>query len=382
MGEYESKQIPGGGEYANGWSHIEIKNAFGSLDTTNSSDAAGKYTDSATQFDQGIETFARSVTNSISESWEGNAAESAKDAIKRYTDDARQLPGLLSDLSNQINEAAKAIVDTRNAIPDYADHSWTARINPWRAAEENRSRNEVEQKARDAMHDNYVTRFADFDAKVPVLPPAVNPTSPPGDPAIVPGTTVNGPGPGPDGSSTPENSTGAPDSADANDQDGDGIPDDQAVDQPTRSQDPADNQTTTSSAGSPSADPGTPTSSNSPQTMASSTPSNAPSTFGPGPGPGAAQTPGAGRSLPGTPGAPTTGGPAAAAAATGRAGMPGMMGPGPGAPGKKGDESERKGPDYLVNQENTDELLGEIPKVVPGGVIGGDIPASDQPPTS
>jgi len=47
-----------------------------------------------------------------------------------------------------------------------------------------------------------------------------------------------------------------------------------------------------------------------------------------------------------------------------------------GAPGARGggkdEESSRATPDYLITQENTDELLGEAPRALPGGVIGGD----------
>lgn len=50
-------------------------------------------------------------------------------------------------------------------------------------------------------------------------------------------------------------------------------------------------------------------------------------------------------------------------------GMP--MGGGAGQRGGgKDEESNRSTPDYLINQENTDELLGEAPRTIPGGVIG------------
>ncbi|SLJ82548.1 Uncharacterised protein [Mycobacteroides abscessus subsp. abscessus] len=56
--------------------------------------------------------------------------------------------------------------------------------------------------------------------------------------------------------------------------------------------------------------------------------------------------------------------------------MRGMGGMGmAGAPGARGggqDDDTHQIPDYLVTQENTDELLGELPPTVPGGVIGGD----------
>ncbi|MGQ4617302.1 WXG100 family type VII secretion target [Nocardia sp. R7R-8] len=384
MQENEPKQIPGGGEYVGAWSHAEIRNAFAGLNTHNTYNAAVQYSNAATLWDQGVETFARSVISSISQAWEGAAAEAAKDAIKRYTDDARKLEPMLTRLSNQINESAAAIVDTRNAIPGYAAHSWTANIFPWRAAEEERSRNNAEEGARDAMNNIYVTRFADYDAKVPVLPVGVNPTQPleastpvPGSPGMYTGGNPTGSGPGT--SSSPagtdnKNVDGQPDQSTEN-----------AGDQPTE-QTQATPQTTPTGYNPTATDTGTPSPTDPAKTTpAATTPAGTTPT---GTNPGSPHTPGLGvpgspetrsgapgRSVLGTPGAPG-GTPMAAAVNASRAasGMPGMMAPGMGGArgGKSEEESEHKIPDYLINQENTDELLGELPKTVPGGVIGGE----------
>jgi hypothetical protein len=45
---------------------------------------------------------------------------------------------------------------------------------------------------------------------------------------------------------------------------------------------------------------------------------------------------------------------------------------GPQGRGNGEEESTHGIPEYLINQANTDELIGEVPKTVPGGVIGGD----------
>jgi hypothetical protein len=42
--------------------------------------------------------------------------------------------------------------------------------------------------------------------------------------------------------------------------------------------------------------------------------------------------------------------------------------------GGQDDESKRSTPDYLINQENTEELLGDIPPTIAGGVIGRNHP--------
>ena len=53
----------------------------------------------------------------------------------------------------------------------------------------------------------------------------------------------------------------------------------------------------------------------------------------------------------------------------------GGMGAGAGK-GKSDEDSTHKIPDYLINAENTEELIGEIAKTVEGGVIG----ANPDPP--
>ncbi|MGC4992923.1 hypothetical protein [Nocardia salmonicida] len=56
---------------------------------------------------------------------------------------------------------------------------------------------------------------------------------------------------------------------------------------------------------------------------------------------------------------------------TGRAGAPGMGG-GRGG-GKSEDDESHRIPDWLKNMENTEELLGEMSRVIQGGVIGGTV---------
>ncbi|MFQ6394364.1 WXG100 family type VII secretion target [Nocardia sp. KC 131] len=191
MSENERKQIPGDGEDVLSWTHGEINDAFEGVNVDPTFKAALDFSNAATNWDQGLETFARSITNSISQAWEGAAAEKAKDAIERYTDDARKLEPLLTRLSNQIAESASAIVDTKKAIPGYRRHSWTANVWPPRAAEEERARNDAEAEAQNAMDTNYRARLGEHDAQIPVLPVGQDPTRPLDIPASKPGDNPN-----------------------------------------------------------------------------------------------------------------------------------------------------------------------------------------------
>ncbi|NKY27755.1 WXG100 family type VII secretion target [Nocardia gamkensis] len=377
MQENEPKQIPGNGEYTGAWSHHEIKDAFESQNTHNAYNAAVQYSNAATMWDQGVETFARSVISSISQAWEGSAADAAKDAIKRYTDAARNLEPMLTQLSNKITESAAAIVDTRNAIPGYADHSWTANVWPPRAAEEERSRNEAEQSARDAMNNIYVSRFAGYDAQVPVLPSGVNPTQQSDAPVFNPGTS-----PTVDSSFSPS-SPGSPGSPD--DPGSPSAPTDQAQDVPTADelmQQPNANAPATKPTGyDPTAtDTGTPTPTSPGTTPASTVPTSTLSPSTPHtpnsvvPGSPESRAPRPGSSVPGAT-SPNVNASAVNPSAVSRAGIgtPGMVpGMGGAGRGKSDEESTHKTPDYLINQENTAELIGELPRTIPAGVIGRD----------
>jgi uncharacterized protein YukE len=371
----ESTQIPPHGENVFHWERTDIEEAFKPLDPAPAHDAAMKYSNVATQWDQGLETFARSVQGSIAEAWEGSAADKAKDAITRYVTGAHDLTPLITQLSNDMQAAAESIRSVANGIPEANHHSWTTHVWPPRAAQEEKTTNEATAGARSAMLQNYVNKFAEYDGRVPVLPTAINPTNP----LDVPGPTKpGGVDPGTHNPNGPTSPSGSPDQ---------NKPGDKSTDQPTSSD---TNPTSTTPSSTPTT-PSTPDPSKSDTpttpsgTQPSGTPAGIPSRSGSPSGsgtPGQSNTPSPGRSVAGLPGTPTGVNPAAAkaaAGASGRAGMSGMGGGGAGK-GKSDEENNHKIPDYLINAANTEELIGEVPRTVPGGVIGAD-PEPPPPPS-
>ncbi|MEV2218695.1 hypothetical protein AB0E01_02310 [Nocardia vinacea] len=369
MSGNEPTRIPPHGENVFRWERTEIEEAFKPLDPKNAHGAAMTYSNVATQWDQGLETFARSVQGSIAEAWEGSAADKAKDAINRYVTSAHELTPLITQMSNDMEAAADGVRNVANGIPEANHHSWTANVWPPRAHEEENTRNEATAGARNAMLTNYVNTFAAFDGRVPVLPTALDPTNPldisgpiksggddPGSSGPG-GTSGTSGGPTTPNSETPEDtktgeeSTGEPSSTDTN-----------PSDTTTSSTNPS---TTTSATTTPST-----TTATTPSTT--TTPSSTSTSTG-SPGSSTSTSPSPGRTVSGTPGTTTTN-PAAAAATTstssGRSGM-GMGGMGAGAGrGKSDEDSTHQIPDYLINAANTEELLGEIARTVEGGVIG------------
>ncbi|MGW5139464.1 WXG100 family type VII secretion target [Nocardia beijingensis] len=388
MSGYENKRIPNGGEHADSWEHSRINDTFKPLDPTDTFTQADTYWQARNEWERGVETFARSIQTSIAQAWSGPAAEQSKTSIAKYTSDAQNLTASLEELYYRVRDAATAITDTKKAIPDLVNIPFEDRIFHPRRWNLSSERFLAEQSARVAMNEYYVQPFNEMDGKIPVLPTPVGPTASVDIPAPPPGGYKSDDSGGPtsnDSGNGPTTDAGVP-----GDKNGDGKPDEasteeqqqQSADESTQDQQSSDttaSDTTTKPAG---VDPTstTPASTTDPtKTVPASTPTpHSPSTPGtPGiPGtPSTTNQPQPARSVPGTPGTQNTGmNPAAAARATsglrGTSGMPGMMAPGARGGGKD-DESEHKTPDYLITQENTDELLGEPPRTLPGGVIGG-----------
>ncbi|RJO69924.1 hypothetical protein D5S18_28985 [Nocardia panacis] len=381
MTGYEGPQIPHGGENSKSWTHPDILDAFKTLDPRDAFIQADRYWQVRNDWEQGLRTFARSINNSISHAWEGPAAEASKTAIQKYTKDSEALIQSLTEMYTWVHHAANQISETKKAIPnDPVIIDWTYHINPFSwGLEEKRNRNTEE--AREAMDQKYVKPFQEYDNKIPVLPTPVSPTHSV-DISVPPtGWSNSGPGgPGPGGSPGRGDggATGNPD----------GTQPQQTGDQPGKvePQSTGDGGVTSGKQTQPTTNSGTQAGSDATKTSPTGTtptPTGTPEGPGiPGGRPGGPGSPGtAGR--PSTPGAPIpvprqsisglaasplAGNPAAAKA--GATGMPGGMAPGAAGKGKGEEDSQHKIPDYLITQENTDELLGEIPKTLPEGVIG------------
>ncbi|WP_063039069.1 WXG100 family type VII secretion target [Nocardia pseudovaccinii] len=384
MSGNEPTRIPPHGENVFHWERTEIEEAFKPLDPKNAHGAAMTYSNVATQWDQGLETFARSVQGSIAEAWEGSAADKAKDAINRYVTSAHELTPLITQMSNDMEAAADGVRNVANGIPEANHHSWTANVWPPRAHEEENTKNEATAGARNAMLTNYVNKFAEFDGRVPVLPTALDPTNP---------LDISGPiksGGNEPGSSGPGGTSGGPTGGTSTGgETKDGTESEGKSPEETTSTDTNPTDTTSSStnpSSTASTTPTTTTPSNTTATTSSTatTPSSTPiGTGSPGSaGSSTSTSPSPGRTVVGTPTTTSTN-PAAAAAttstSTGRSGM-GMGGMGAGAGrGKSDEDSTHQIPDYLINAANTEELLGEIARTLPGGVIGED---PESPPPS
>ncbi|WP_225727451.1 MULTISPECIES: hypothetical protein [unclassified Nocardia] len=389
MNAYEAPGIPSGGENPNNWSHKEILHTFEVQKPENAAPASQKYGQLWQMWEQGLETFNRSIQKSISDAWSGGkAAPLAMDAIRNYVKNAHELSGPISEMQSRVEEASAAVGMTKSGIPGLVegDQHW---YNPFSWGK-NGEKSEKLQEAREAMEKDFVKPMGVIDAKIPVFPTPNNPTNPVDIPQAPPGgwdwqsgVPGNGvPGNGVPGNGVPGVKPGGDDTGKDTGKDKDKNKDQPGTEpktgQPTGTNPTSTNPTSTNpSPKQPTTPTGLDPTKTNPTGLNPSTP--IPSTPGlPRSTPGVPSTPGntpktaaPRQSLPGLAGTAAAAN-QAAAAARGATGAQGAFGGMPGAAGKgKGDEdSEHKIPDWLINQENTDELLGEQPKTLPGGVIG------------
>lgn len=381
MNGNEPPRIADGGERSKSFRHSEINESFAPLGSGEAFSLAGRYSDLSANWEAGVEVFAASIGKSIAGAWEGEAAEAARDAIARYTRSAQDLTAPLTDLGTRVWDAAQAIVDTKSRLPEPVEEKpwWHKDSWPWVGTHRDGVIEDRQEEAQAVMNDHYVQPFLGLDGLIPVFPEPIDPTKPlditgpPQSPGTVSGTpsTPETAGPATPGTTTTPGDTPGTGTA----------PQEPATTDPEHATPSAvatgTDQTVPSGLGPTAATPAT-------------VPSSMATPAGPSPGvvagPGTPGSPTSGVPVPGHSAPGTTAGPGTVAGSSGGIGSPvgrGAVGTGPlGAPaagsrgGQRDDESTRRLPEYLINHENTAELLGEVPKTVPGGVIG-DNPGVD-----
>ncbi|MFD4403334.1 hypothetical protein ACFWPH_11265 [Nocardia sp. NPDC058499] len=386
---YEQSRIRGQDAEDNpaAYSHVEIKQVFDTMIPTEASAASDDYAALASGWEEGITTFAARIRRSSQSAWEGPAAESARKAIDDYATDATNLTPALQGLANRVDDAANAVLNTQRNLPPVVDdpQSWW---NPGDWFDDHEGDvGKADEKAREQFVTHYRSGVVAADSQIPALPlpkdPAAVEQPGSGDPGVPGNTSTGGSPAGPSDDST---GSGAP---------GQELPGaDQPGEEQPGAQQPAGEETGPGDTQPASTEPaGTTPQSTVPSTTGSPGMPSAPGgpgspagTPGPGaPGPG---VPGPGQTVQGSPapaGVPagTAGAKAPSGAPAGRGGMPMMGAPGGARGGSGDDDRDRQTPDYLINEENTRELLGEEAPSLPGGVLGADAPSAqplERPP--
>ncbi|WP_278264182.1 WXG100 family type VII secretion target [Nocardia sp. AG03] len=371
--------------------HADIYAAFQATRTADARGLAAGYRQLGNDWATGLHVFSTSIQRSVASSWEGQAADAFVASIKRYTTDAIEFETQLRVLATRIDESAASVETTKYELPEPVEEKNPLHPDSWPIVGSNRDPviEREQEEAQAIMANKYVTPFVnDYDTQIPVLSSPVNPVQPfdideptAGD-RVPPGGTYPG-GTNPDGDSPSQHPADDPandDETTGEDEDPDttDTPDDESgVDSESSDDDtnpsgtdPDDMDSSPESLTTPAGT--TPTGTHGGPGSAGSPSAGLPS--GGSPGGSGGGTPEAGRAVPGTPGAgsPVVAATTATAASgasrgTSMGGMP--MG---GARGgqRAEDEASRGTPDFLINQANTDDLIGDDLPTVTGGVIG------------
>ncbi|MQY20443.1 hypothetical protein [Nocardia macrotermitis] len=374
MVAYEPSKIPDGGENPDSWTHWDIYRAFNPLNTVNAQQAATTYAKIAKDWSSAMSYFVGRINQSSTAAWSGAAAEASRTAMTNYGKSAEDTTDAINALADNVTTAIAGITGTKSGVPEPINSvsAWNPKgwdVGFW---EGSKSRTKIDQErdtARENMRKYYKDNFTSADSKIATIPDPnpisspLNTYTPSSSSTYKPGVASSGSG----GSDTHNSgsSSGNAGYSGSGGQSG-------TSSNTSASTSPASYQNSSTSGASNT----TPSSLYGGQ---SSTTSTTPSSFtsGVGGGSGTDSTGtgtnanpggGLGKSVPGTtPGTTATAASRAGNSTTGFGGMGGM-----GGTGKSGDsESTHAIPEWLRTMENTEELLGPIPKTAPGGVIGG-----------
>ena len=393
-------------EFFEGMSHAEIVEFVEAMKPARMRESVEGWGRAQVLLDDNLEVFRTAIASVFTEHWTGTTASAAGRGVADYSASLTQLTNALALVTNSLGYASAGIEQVKQRLPDPPQSTWSHalragvagglttlptgtlsfRVNDLFHAEE-----EARATAVRIMQEDYAPTVTTADSRVPVLPPAFDPTADGNAGSVGYPGAGGGPGSSGVGRGGDSGSGGSSLSTYAHDS-GDSVGGD-----PSSSTAPG-----SGSAGTGSNDAGTPGSQSSGSgaqdpartTAASADPrgavpastavwpgglsSGSAGTVGGGSGVGSpgVGSPGSGLPGPGSPGAVPPGfvsGPATATPASGAAPgaargvgrttpMPmGMMPPQAG----KGDDEKRSVPGYLVTEEHGNELIGDIPATTP-----------------
>ncbi|MFD3426804.1 hypothetical protein [Nocardia fluminea] len=359
----------------------ELRDKVDKIDLDAVNDLITAWTEISTRNSTSLDEFRKQITRGMSpDVWAGSAATAAAQTVAAYDATGKKVTTAAALTATKLDELRTGLEPTKRLVPHEPEHrSGLDNVGALLTGRGWRDDDVAQENARveavRILQTVYAPVIYESDTKVPVIPIPKTVENGGGEPETKRSTTQ----------STTQGSTTQPTTQSTTTE-----PTTPASTTPTTdpddTEDSTDDSTTSESTTPESTEPGstTPASTTPSSTVpGSGSPSGSPGGAGsPGGGSPGASTPGAGTPGAGTPGGAVAGSPTSTGAAggrgtgagtAGRSGMPGMMSPGAGKGGGKDDESTKEIPDYLITQENGDELTGldTLPKMVPP-VIGAD----------
>ncbi|MGW6698303.1 hypothetical protein [Nocardia sp. NPDC055049] len=354
----------------------ELRAKVDKIDLNAVNDLIGAWNEISTRNSTSLDEFGKQIARGMSpDVWAGSAANAAAQTVAAYDATGKKVTTAAALTSTKLDELRTGLEPTKRLVPHEPEHrSGLDNVGALLTGRGWRNDDVAQENARveavRILQTVYAPVIYESDNKVPVIPIPKTVEDGGGEPEKKSSTTQ----------STTQGSTTQPTTQATTTQ-----PTTPASTTPTTdpddTDDSTDDSTTPESTTPESTEPGS-------TTPASTTPSSTvPGSGSPSGSPSGAGSPGGGSPGSGTPGAGTPGGAVAGsptstggaggrgtgAGTAGRSGTPGMMSPGAGKGGGKDDESTKGIPDYLITQENGDELTGldTLPKMVPP-VIGAD----------
>lgn len=315
------------------------------------------------KLEEGFKTYDAEIAKAISEKWTGNAASSAGQGIQDYVKKSGNLLSSAQMMAEKVKLVESAMQITKDRVKPH-EGSTISGIASWIPGPtwkmDSHNADTAKSEGAEVVRGVYYTAIGQADTNVPLVPQPYNPLDTGSKPVDDKGSQGDTTGTKP---TTQQPTTQQP------------TTEQPTTEQPTTeeptTEDPSDDDTGDDTTPS-STEPATTTTPQStmPTTPTGTTPaSTTPMGTGGSPGGGSpgAGTPGSGvpgAAVPGTPGGAAagkagtgTGGSGSGGAGRGMSGM-GGMGAGGGRGGKGDDEKESGTKDYLINQENGEELTG------------------------
>ncbi|MFX0574857.1 hypothetical protein [Nocardia nepalensis] len=341
----------------------QLREKVDKIDITAVDNLATAWNEIGKRAETSLNTFTKVMERATDEGiWKGASRNAVAKAVGDYSTQAVQLANAAKLTGSKVAELKTGLEPTKALVPHAPDlRSNVENARHWIAGRGWRDNDEAESTAHAeavrVLRTVYAPVIEETDTNVPVIPKPDNPTAKPGGtPTGGPGTSTGGgpgttPGTQPTEKQEPKSTEQSPSTNPSSTQSTDGstTPSSTTSTEPTTTK-----PDTTSTNPSSTTTTGSPTRSGSPSGTSGTT-SGSP-----------------GRTVTGTPTgtAAATTAAATTAATTGRSGMSGMGSPGSRG-GKDENESTKGVPDYLINQQNGEELTGlaNAPKTVPP-VIG------------
>lgn len=389
-------------DYFENMSHAEIVEFVEAMTPARMRESVDGWSRAQVFLGENLDVFREAIATVFAEHWTGTTASAAGRGVADYSTSLTQLTSALSLVTNSLDYASVGIEQVKQRLPAPPEFTWADGLRtamsviapPKISLEVHRLLHEEEEAKAAAvriMKEDYEPTVTTSDSRVPVLPPAFDPTvagnaGSSGYPGAGGGTgslgagggnrgasygstgpseTYGISGGGPWGTDDPAGSTAGPG----------GTPGlgeyENSVGQNSRSS--GDDSPGSARTAAASVDPASALPASTSGGSGSATPGSGGSVGG---GPSGGASSGGGSSGPGAPGAtppgfapgtavaaPASGAASGAARGTGRmAPMPmGMMPPG----ARSGDDEKRSVPGYLVTEEHGNELIGTIPATTP-----------------